>query len=66
MTTVFKDALFNAQFLRTVGHTGAGGAEIGECYAAASAIREPDVESWYAAWMRLAESLEASASGHPV
>ena len=69
--TVFEDSLFNAQFLRFVGHTGAGGADIGECYAAASSIREGDADSWYAGWNGLAERTEAQAEaslalGHTV
>jgi len=68
---VFKDSLFNAQFQRFVGHTGAGGADIGECYAAISSIQEGDGESWYAAWHALAERTNAQAeaslaSGHKV
>jgi pimeloyl-ACP methyl ester carboxylesterase len=68
---VFTDSLFNAQFQRFVGHTGAGGADIGECYAATSSIREGDGESWYAAWHTLAERTEAQAEaslalGHKV
>jgi len=69
--TVFGDSLFNAQFLRFVGHTGAGGADIGECYAAASSIREGDAESWYAGWHNLAEQTQSEAEaslalGHTV
>jgi Alpha/beta hydrolase family len=68
---VFKDSLFNAQFQRFVGHTAAEGADIGECYAAASSIREGDGESWYAAWHALAERINAQAEaslalGHKV
>src|SRR5271155_396877 len=58
---VFKDSLFNAQLQRFVGHTGAGGADIGECYAAASTIREGDGESWYSGWHGLAERTESQA-----
>jgi pimeloyl-ACP methyl ester carboxylesterase len=61
MSLVFKDALFDAQWLRAASHTSSGGAEIGECFAAARQIREPDAESWYTAWNRLAESLLAEA-----
>jgi hypothetical protein len=39
---VFRDSLFNAQLQRFVGHTGAGGADIGACYAVASTIRDGD------------------------
>ena len=71
MHTVFKEPLFNAQFLRTVGHTGAGGADIGECYAVVPAIRAEDAQSWYRAWTGLAERVEAQAevslaAGHAV
>ena len=58
---VFKNSLFNAQLQRFVGHTGAGGADIGECYAAASTIREGDGESWYSGWHGLAERIESHA-----
>jgi len=68
---VFKDALFQAQWLRTAGHSSSGGAEIGECLAAASQIREPDAESWFTAWNSLAERVLAEsetsrAKGHLV
>ena len=71
MAVPFKDDLFQAQWLRTAGHAAAGGAELGECLAAASAVREPDPNSWRDAWMvaadRVAESAEASlARGHDV
>lgn len=66
---VLKDPLFNAQFLRFVGHTGSGGADIGECYAIAPSIREGDGGSWYEAWTGLAQRTETQAeaslaSGH--
>ena len=69
MPSVFKDPLFNFQFLRFVGHTGAGGADIGECYAIVPSIRNGG--SWYAGWTGLAERTEAQAeasltSGHAV
>ena len=69
MAVPFKDQLFQAQWLRTAGHAPAGGAELGECLAAASAVREPDPNSWRDAWMvaadRVAEGAEASlARGH--
>jgi predicted alpha/beta-fold hydrolase len=71
MSFVFKDSLFEAQWLRTASHSSSGGAEIGECFAAARQIREPDPESWFTAWSRLGESVltEAETSrtkGHGV
>jgi pimeloyl-ACP methyl ester carboxylesterase len=61
LALVFKDSLFQAQWLRAVGHSSAGGAEIGECLAVARQIREPDPESWYSAWSGLAERVLAQA-----
>ncbi len=71
MTLVFKDDLFDAQWLRAAGHSSSGGAEIGECYAAARQIRAGDAESWFKAWSDLAERVLAaaeasSAAGHHV
>ncbi len=69
MSLVFNDSLFDAQWLRTAGHSSSGGAEIAECFAAASQIRELNAEDWFRAWSGLAERVfaqgEASAdSGH--
>lgn len=61
MPLVFKDSLFEAHWLRTAGHGSAGGAELGECLAAARQIRELDTESWYAAWNGLAERVLTQA-----
>ena len=71
MSLIFKDSLFDVQWLRAASHTSSGGAEIGECFAAARQIREPDPESWFTAWSRLGESVltEAETSrtkGHGV
>jgi pimeloyl-ACP methyl ester carboxylesterase len=62
---VFKDSLFDAQWLRTVGHSTSGGAEIGECVAAASQIRDTNAEDWFRAWNGLAERVfaQGEASG---
>jgi pimeloyl-ACP methyl ester carboxylesterase len=61
MSPVFKDPLFQAQWLRAAGHSSSGGAEIGECLAAARQIREPNAESWFNAWNSLAEKVLAEA-----
>jgi pimeloyl-ACP methyl ester carboxylesterase len=61
MPSVFKDALFQSQWLRAASHSSSGGAEIGECLAAASQIHELDGESWYRAWNQLAETVLAQA-----
>jgi hypothetical protein len=61
MALAFKDALFDAQWLRAAGHSCSGGAEIGECLAAARQIHEPDAESWFHAWCGLGASVLAEA-----
>jgi pimeloyl-ACP methyl ester carboxylesterase len=62
---VFKDSLFDAQWLRTAGHASSGGAEVGECFAAARSIREPDAESWFHAWSELGAGVLAEAEKSP-
>ena len=60
MSIVFQDSLFDAQWLRAASHASSGAAEIGECLAAASQIRELDAESWFKAWNDLGERITAS------
>lgn len=57
MPLQFKDDLFEAQFLRTLGHTFYGGADIGECLAVAGRIPNGNVERWYVEWTALAQRL---------
>jgi pimeloyl-ACP methyl ester carboxylesterase len=59
MSLVFRDPLFDAQWLRAAGHSCSGGAEVCECFAVARQIREPDAESWFKAWYSLAEAVLA-------
>jgi alpha-beta hydrolase superfamily lysophospholipase len=71
MSFPFKDALFQAQWLRISGHASAGGADLGECLAIAGAVREPSADSWHDAWTAAAERImqagEASlAAGHEI
>lgn len=66
---MFKDAMFEMQWLRAAGHSAAGGADLGECLAVANTIRERDLESWRGGWTALAERVEAEgksslARGH--
>jgi hypothetical protein len=61
MSLVFKDSLFDSQWLRAAGHSSSGGAEINECFAAASRIREADAESWFRAWCQQAEDVLSAA-----
>lgn len=68
---VFKDELFNRQWLRTASHASYDGAEIGECLAVAKTIATPDPERWFNAWSAMAErrfeaAEESARAGHPV
>ena len=58
---ILDDPYFDAQWLRTAGHSGAGGAELGECLSVAGAIRGSDIEGWYAAWLAMGERVLARA-----
>jgi alpha-beta hydrolase superfamily lysophospholipase len=57
----FKDALWDSQLLRTMGHGTYGGAEVGECLAAAASATAGDRDSWYRAWTGLGDRLYAAA-----
>lgn len=71
MGQFFKDELFDAQFLRVLGLTFSGGADIGECLAVARRIPSGDTQAWYTEWTRLAERIHDAGqasfvAGHPV
>lgn len=72
MTRVrLDDELLDAQLLRAIGSAGCGGADVGECLAAAAAVKRTDLESWYAAWSQLGEQVRElarveEAAGHRV
>src|SRR5580704_17614381 len=63
---LMKDELFEAQLLRAIGYAPYGGAEAGECLAAAGQISGTDLASWHDAWKataaRLYQQAEASAA----
>jgi pimeloyl-ACP methyl ester carboxylesterase len=61
MPQVFNDSLFQAQWLRTAGHSSSGGAELAECLAVARGIREIDRQSWFNAWYQQAQRVLAAA-----
>jgi pimeloyl-ACP methyl ester carboxylesterase len=61
MPLVFSDPLFDAQWLRAVGHASYGGAEVNECFVAARQIREPDARSWFEGWYSVAEGVLVEA-----
>ena len=65
----FRNPLFDGQLRRTIGHGTYGGAEVGECLATSGRVTDGDRESWYRAWLSLADrtfaAAEASAAhGH--
>ncbi len=57
----FKDPLFDAQLLRTLGHASYQGSTVGECLAAAVEIKDGDRESWHRAFNKLADRSFAAA-----
>jgi dienelactone hydrolase len=56
-----KDELLDAQTLRAAGLAPYGGADLGECLAAAGAVRGTDLTSWHAAWTSMAVTVLALA-----
>ncbi len=52
---VLKDELLDAQLLRTVGATPYGGADVGECLAAAAEVQGTNLASWHDAWASVAD-----------
>jgi pimeloyl-ACP methyl ester carboxylesterase len=62
MTRVaLKDELFDAQLLRTMGTAPYGGADVGECLAAAARVEGTGLTSWHDAWVSAAERVCALA-----
>ena len=58
MRLTLSNELLDAQLLRTAGAAPYGGADIGECLAAAAATKGTDLDTWYRAWWSLAEAVE--------
>jgi dienelactone hydrolase len=68
---VFEDPEFAFELKRTLAAAYAGEADIGECLATASRIKEGDFESWYSEWNKTADHFrsacdESLAAGHTV
>jgi pimeloyl-ACP methyl ester carboxylesterase len=57
-----KDELFEAQLLRAIGYAPYGGADAGECLAAAGQISGHDLDSWHDVWAATATRLSAQAA----
>jgi len=49
---IFKDKSFIFEFIRAVGYSYEGGADIGECIATARRIKDGDIQSWYDEWLK--------------
>jgi pimeloyl-ACP methyl ester carboxylesterase len=58
-----KDVLLDAQTLRTLGSAPYGGADVGECLAAAARVQGTDLTSWHDAWVSAAATVLALAEG---
>jgi len=54
---IFKDKSFVFEFIRAIGYSYEGGADIGECIDTARRIKDGDDESWYNEWLKTAERL---------
>jgi len=68
---VFTDQEFAFELRRTIAASYSGEADIGECLATASRIKEGDFESWYSEWKNTADNFRAAgdeslAAGHRV
>jgi hypothetical protein len=61
MRLFYRDRLFDAQLLRTVGHSCYGGADLAECLTTAHSIRETNTSGWFSAWMALADRVRVDA-----
>jgi pimeloyl-ACP methyl ester carboxylesterase len=70
MAKLMKDELFEAQLLRAMGYAPYGGADAGECLAAARRVPGTNLASWHDAWAAAAARLtvlaEASAEAGQV
>jgi pimeloyl-ACP methyl ester carboxylesterase len=69
MKVAFKDQSFAFEFVRNLGFTYYGGADLGEMMATAAKIKEGDFESWFTEWDKVARRVlsraDASlAAGH--
>ncbi|MFH1593269.1 MAG: serine hydrolase [Candidatus Omnitrophota bacterium] len=51
---IFKDKSFTFEFIRAIGYSYEGGADIGECISTAKRIKDGDIQSWYDEWLKTA------------
>lgn len=60
--TFFHGKSFTFEFIRTLGYTYEGGADIGESIATARAIKNDDINSWYRQWFATANRINDFAN----
>ena len=60
---IFKDKSFIFEFIRTIGYSYEGGADIGECVSTARRIKDGDMQSWYDEWLKTANRVYDLAKG---
>ncbi|KAF2972796.1 hypothetical protein GQX73_g806 [Xylaria multiplex] len=61
MHRLFSSDFFNFEFIRVLGTAPTLGADVAECFEAASKIRQSDGDSWYQAWSEAADIAEDQA-----
>lgn len=59
---MFQDKTFEYEFIRTLGYSTTGAADIGEAIATARAIKDGDIYSWRDEWLKTAERMQALAN----
>jgi len=57
----FQNEDMDFYFTWILAHQNEGGAALGECFYAASRVRDGDPESWYTAWAEMAQRIELQA-----
>ena len=60
---IFKNNSFVFEFIRTIGYSYEGGADIGECVSTARRIKDGDMQSWYDEWLKTANRVYDLAKG---
>lgn len=58
---IFKNANYNFQLIRTMGHTYNRGADVGECISTARKIEDGNDRSWYEQWKKTGDRIYRSA-----
>jgi hypothetical protein len=71
MKLYFQDQTFSFEFLRVLGESVYGGADVNECFSTAARIQEGNYESWYQAWNETAKRIhqigaECFSRGHTI